>query len=316
MTRLEISETMNPTFRQADRGERIGVAAEKLFGPGDSVFAVGSCFAQSVREALTESGCRALPAYEDIQLDPTRQMAGPLRHINYYTTFAIRQEFERMLSTTEREPYFVPIEPGQWRVAPDEPWDALFQDPLRHGVVAASEEDIIDVMGKVDTLTRRAIEDASAYIITLGMVESWIDSQTGIHMWSSKVPNVAPDRDRYRFHMSDYGENYDNLAWICNALSERFGPRPVIVTVSPVSMLRTFTGKDIVVANNYGKSMLRTVAGALADDFDQVTYWPSYEYGIAGDHYEDDGRHVDRDAVGRMIDVFLEAHAGQRSLVD
>ncbi len=315
---------MNPTFRQADRGERIGVAPDQLFGPGDSVFAVGSCFAQSVREALTESGSKALPAYENIKLDPTRQMAGPLRHINYYTTFAIRQEFERVLSSTPREPYFVPIAPGRWTVAPDEfgssgdfePWDARFQDPLRHGVVAASEEDIIDVMGKVDDLTRAAVEDASAYIITLGMVESWIDSQTGMHMWSSKVHNVAPDRDRYTFHMSNYQENYDNLAWICDTVADRFGDRPIIVTVSPVSMLRTFTGKDIVVANNYGKSMLRTVAGALADDFDHVTYWPSYEYGIAGDHYEEDGRHVDRGAVGRMIDVFLEAHASQTTLAD
>jgi len=311
--RLELARRTNPLWKRSEAGKRIGVVGDPLIAPGASVFTLGSCFAQNIRLALTDSGHRAHPDYESIEIDTASQMAGPLGHINYYTTFSIRQEFERVLSPTF-EAYHLPVKPGAWKIedvgqSGAEPWEALFQDPLRHGVVAATEPGILDVMTKVDNLTRTAIESADAFILTLGLVESWIDTETDRHVWSARAATVSPDKDRFRFHRSDYGENYENMAWVCEAVAERFPGRPIIVTVSPVGLLRTFTDDDVVVANSYSKSVLRAVAGALSSEYSHVSYWPSYELAMAADVFKEDGRHVQREAVDHIVDTFLQAHA-------
>lgn len=315
--RIEVDDKVNQLWQDSEAGHRIGVTPDPLIKPGSSVFTIGSCFAQNIRFALNDSGHRARPEYESLDIDRSRQQAGPLRHINYYDTFSIKQEFERVLSEPT-DPYYVPVTPGRWPITPGqwghtdedyEPWDARYQDPRRHGVIASSEEGIIDVMSKVDTLMREAIETAEVFIITLGLIESWVDTQTGSHVWSSKVRAVSPTRNRFQFHQSDYGENYANLAWVCDTIADRFPGRPIVITVSPVGLLRTFTDNDVVVANNYSKSVLRAVAGAIDAAYDHVTYWPSYELALVSDVFKEDGRHVERHAVDHIVDRFIAAHA-------
>jgi hypothetical protein len=201
------------------------------------------------------------------------------------------------------------VAPGAWPVRFQGGWEARWQDPLRHGCVAAAEEGILDVMTKVDTLNRDAIERADAFVLTLGLIETWVDSATGLHAWSSKVRTVSPEPARFSFHLSTYEENLDNVRWICRTLSRRFPGKPIIISVSPVPLLKTYTGWDIVVANTYSKSMLRTVAGAVDIEFADVTYWPSYELCTHADIYKPDGRHVADEAVGHIVTRFLEAHA-------
>jgi hypothetical protein len=64
-----------------------------------------------------------------------------------------------------------------------------------------------------------------------------------------------------------------------------------------------------VVANNYSKSVLRAVAGAIEGEFPHVTYWPSYELAMSTDIYQEDGRHVLPEGVDYIIGSFLAAHA-------
>lgn len=314
--RLELARKANPLWKRSDAGKRIGVVSEPLIAPGASVFTLGSCFAQNIRLALTESGHQAHPDYGSLEIDNASQMAGPLGHINYYTTFSIRQEFERVLSP-DFVPYHLPIKSGAWVVDDGgvEPWEANFQDPLRHGVVAATEPGIVDLMAKVDDLTRRSIETADAFILTLGLTESWVDTETDRHVWSARAATVSPDKARFRFHSSDYAENYENMAWVAEAVADRFPGKPIIVTVSPVGLLRTFTDNDVVVANSYSKSVLRAVAGAITADYSHVTYWPSYELAMTADVFKEDGRHVQREAVDHIIDLFVQAHAAVPGMV-
>jgi hypothetical protein len=306
---IEVGTDINDDFRYSERGTRITARREELIPAGASVFAIGSCFAQEIRRALNDNGFDARPRFEELDIDLGSQMAGPLQHINYYTTFSIRQEVERALDGVPAEPPHVPIAPGQWLARYQGGWEARWQDPLRHGCVAVTEDGILDLMRKTDAISREALERADAFVFTLGIIESWVDTTTGLHAWSSKVRSVSPTPERWEFHLSTYEENLENLRWVCQTIGERFPGKPVVISVSPVSMLNTFTGWDVVKANTYGKSMLRTVAGALETEFPHVTYWPSYELCTHADIYKPDGRHVRDDAVDHVVQQFLEAHA-------
>ena len=96
---------------------------------------------------------------------------------------------------------------------------------------------------------------------------------------------------------------------VCSLLKNHFPDKPVILTVSPVPLTRTFTSNDIVVANTESKSILRAVAARLAKENANVTYWPSYEIALARDLFEDDGRHVRREGIDLIVDQFIKVHA-------
>jgi hypothetical protein len=52
----------------------------------------------------------------------------------------------------------------------------------------------------------------------------------------------------------------------------------IVVTVSPVPLTATFTGRDVVVANTYSKSVLRACAERWVRNHPQeITYFPSFE---------------------------------------
>jgi GSCFA family len=306
---IVVGDEINDDFRYSERGTKVTARRKELIAPGASVFAIGSCFAQEIRRALNDNGFDARPRFEELEIDLDTQMAGPLQHINYYTTFSIRQELQRVLDQVPADPPHLPVAPGAWNVRFQGGWEALWQDPLRHGCVATTEAGILDVMAKTDAISLDALERADAFVFTLGIIESWVDTVTDLHVWSSKVRSVSPDPERFAFHLSTYEENLENLRWVCSTIGERFPGKPVVVSVSPVSMLNTYTDWDVVAANTYGKSMLRTVAGAIEVEFPHVTYWPSYELCTHADIYKPDGRHVRDDAVDHVVSQFLAAHA-------
>jgi hypothetical protein len=63
-----------------------------------------------------------------------------------------------------------------------------------------------------------------------------------------------------------------------------------------------------VVANSYGKSVLREVAQLIRDEFDQVDYFPSYEMVVLSKEaatWEHDLMHVTDPFVRRIVDTFV-----------
>jgi hypothetical protein len=80
-----------------------------------------------------------------------------------------------------------------------------------------------------------------------------------------------------------------------------------VLSVSPVPLEATATDNDVVVANLESKSLLRAVAGPVSREFDNVHYFPSYEFAMYYDIFEEDGRHVTREAVARIINVFFQS---------
>ena len=111
--------------------------------------------------------------------------------------------------------------------------------------------------------------------------------------------------------MSTFSENYDNLKRITEIIKAVRPNAQIVFTLSPVSLARTFSDNDILVANSEGKGILRAAIGQIAREYEQVSYFPSYEivmHNAPESFREDDGRHVSDWVVKRIVDAFVETH--------
>jgi hypothetical protein len=145
-------------------------------------------------------------------------------------------------------------------------------------------------------------------IITLGLAEVWRDLKANVYV--NRTPLFKTHPDRYEFHLTGFAENWNNLEAM-HALLSRYGHPDlrIVVTVSPVPLMTTFSTMDVVVANTYAKSLLRAVAQQWAAAHDNVDYFPSYEIVQNSDRsaiWEADLRHVIYEGTEHIMELFLQ----------
>jgi hypothetical protein len=301
---------VNRGWEHSERGTSITVRRRPVITTRSAVMAVGSCFAVEIRAVLRRKGFEVLPGYFDLEIDLEHERVGRLPerdNVNHYDTFSIRHEFEQAFGELDRvgPEHFWSIDSPGIRAGVGLVGAELFQNPFRKRVFADSLDGLVGVSTRLDECIGSAIRSADVYVITLGMIETWRDTRSGRYLCR------RPDDDhidRCEFVLSDFAANLDNMRRVCSLLSHHRPGRPIILTVSPVSIARTYTDRDIVVANTETKSLLRTVAGQIEREFDDVVYWPSYEIALREDIYAEDGRHISPRGVGKVVEAFLEAH--------
>jgi len=80
-----------------------------------------------------------------------------------------------------------------------------------------------------------------------------------------------------------------------------------------VPFVRSFDGKDAIVANGYSKSALRVAAEIVTREYSWVDYYPSYESVTSSarmDSWEDDLVHVRPGVVKANVDRMVAAYLG------
>ena len=83
---------------------------------------------------------------------------------------------------------------------------------------------------------------------------------------------------RYRFRVSRYVENLQNLERIHEIMAANNPDCRLIVTISPVHLWATFReDADVISASCNSKSTLRAVADEFAAAHDNVFYFPAFE---------------------------------------
>jgi hypothetical protein len=305
-----VDDVVNDAWEHSGRGTSITVRRRPVIDRSSAVMAVGSCFAVEIRAVLRREGFTVLPAYFDLEIDLAHERVGRLPerdNVNHYDTFSIRHEFEQAFGeiAAVSPDHFWPIDSPAVRAGVGLGGNELFQNPFRKRVFADSLDRLAQVSTGLDDCIGAAIRSADVYVITLGMIETWRDRTSGRYLCR------RPDEDHMadcEFVLSDVVTNLDNMRRVCSLLARHRPGRPVILTVSPVSIARTYTERDIVVANTETKSLLRTVAGQMEREFDDVIYWPSYEIALREDIYAEDGRHISPRGVQKVVRAFLEAH--------
>ena len=234
----------------------------------------GSCFAQHIGVSLKARGFSWLIT----ERPPYGMSATSEREFNYgifscrtgsiYTTSLLRQWTEWALGGVH---------------PPDESWEAdgRFYDPFRPIVepggfsspdeVRRSRRETIDGFA-------RAIKASDIFVFTLGLTEQWTNHAEGHEYPMCPGTSVGS----FNPHEHSFGNmNYEAVAKnLSAAIAMMRSANPslrFILTVSPVPLTATFSMNHVLVATMYSKSTLRAVAGDLAQQWEYVDYFPSYE---------------------------------------
>ncbi|MBI3252509.1 MAG: GSCFA domain-containing protein [Candidatus Omnitrophica bacterium] len=274
---------------------------------------MGSCFALEIQKVLREKGRAVYP--ETTALRAGSQEADELVTSGlesvHFNTFTMLQEFEKAF--------------GLWRQDPDDFWltkrglggrrGAHFQDPYRRKVYAPSKEGILALTAVLDEAIRKGIVESDLYILTMGLTEVWKKKDNGRVACTSISDSGGGGKDQLTFYQSGFADNYANMKKIIELIREQFPSRHVVLTVSPVPLNRTFSKDDVFTATVENKAVLRALAGQLVREFENVHYFPSYEFCQLLERFygqrvfESDGRHVRRPVVNRIMESFLNTYA-------
>lgn len=246
--------------------------------PGNPVVTFGSCFAQHIGKYLAAAGYNWLIA----ETTPRSWPAPVLEEFGYglfsartgniYTTSLLRQWTEWAL---DRKP------------VPDQVWeqDGRFFDPFRPAIEPggfASADELLASRRRAIRAFRACIEQARFFIFTMGLTESWFDAETGIEypMCPGTIAGTH-DPDRHQFLNQDYERIRYDLLEVVHLMKAVNSRLEFILTVSPVPLTATMSGRHVAVATMASKSILRAVADHVANTRADVDYFPSYEI-IAG----------------------------------
>jgi len=292
---LQIEELWTPKFRIA---------------PRDRIVTAGSCFAQHIGRALAARGYRWL----DAEPAPAR-LPEAARGQFHYGTFSFRTG---NIYTTNMLAQWLGWAFGE-TPPPEELWekDGHFFDPFRPAVEPGgfvSRAEALASRAATLAAIRRAVTEADVFVFTLGLTESWQHSGSGVEY--AICPGTLAGKFRPRFHRF-VNQGYEAvLARMRDALALLRAQNPalrVLLTVSPVPLTATASGAHVLSATSYSKSVLRAVAGRLAEEDPGVDYFPSYEI-ITGIpfrsmFYAGNLRSVLPEGVGFVMDSFFADQA-------
>lgn len=270
---------------------RTGVAEAGVYGladlwaspwelPQDARFATfGSCFAQHISRALNERRMGWLdgePAPSGTPPELARRFnygVFSARTANVYTAAQLRLLLQMVAGE-------VPVEGPEIWADPD----GRFRDSLRPAIEPEGFATFAEAVWSRQAMVRglrRAIVGADVFVFTLGLTEGWENLQGQPFAACPGTMGGVFDAEKHRF------VNY-RAAAIREALDQSFtilrGLNPsihLLLTVSPVPLTATASGQHVLVATTRSKSVLRGVAGEMAEDYPEVDYFPSYEI-IAG----------------------------------
>jgi hypothetical protein len=288
----------------------ITVRRKPIFDKSDVFFTMGSCFAMEIRFALAERNLTCVPRYREIKFDPSVSAVDTLpdlEHMNFYNTFTVRLQLEQLL--------------GHWEQAEDDywvlkrgnaPWGTpIYQDPYRRMIIAKTPEILADTIATVNANMKAGFDEATAFVFTFGMTEVFVNQKSGKVASQKPLYKGGGGLEETKMHISTFEENLENVRAIVNLVRSKKPDAPIVMTVSPVALSRTFQDEDIVTINTESKSILRAVLGQVSREFENVLYLPSYEFVTAKGYdqsYESDRRHVKRPVVRQIVGQFFDAY--------
>ena len=244
--------------------------------PNTQIATAGSCFGQHVGNHLKRNGYKVIDQEPPpIGLpDDLHQKYGfslySARYGNIYTVKQLLQLAQEVAGERKPENYI-------WEK------NGKYFDALRPAVEPEghdTEQEVIEHrdfhIGKV----KEVFTKMNLFIFTLGLTEMWV------HKESETVYPTAPgticgefDENIYEFKNAQFQEIiYDFNKFQKTVKKIRCNkPFSVLLTVSPVPLTATASGKHVLVSTVHSKSILRAVAGQLSTNQEHIDYFPSYE---------------------------------------
>ena len=248
--------------------------------PTDARFATyGSCFAQHISRALK---ARKI-GWVDGEPAPVGTPPDLARDYNY-GVFSARTA---NVYTAKQLHLLLQMAVGDMPADQPEIWETAgrFHDSLRPAIEPGGFRSHAEAISSRRSMLRgfrRSVELADVFVFTLGLTEGWESVATG-QPYAACPGALAGTFDPLAHQFVNYRTaairaDLDCAVAILRRLN--IGVR-LLLTVSPVPLTATASGKHVLVATTHSKSVLRSIAGEMAADDTGVDYFPSYEI-IAG----------------------------------
>lgn len=269
----------------------------------------GSCFAQHIARYLSISGYNYFvtergPEFIDRYDINIRKLYNygvfSARFGNIYTIRQLRQLFDRAFGRFEPE---------------DSYWEqgGRFIDPLRPHIQPngfASLRELEADRAFHLSAVRRMFKELDVFVFTMGLTEAFCSQVDGA------VYPVCPgcgagvfDARLHQFVNFDYESIMEDMKYFLANLAVVNKAARVIITVSPVPLIATAEDRHVIQSTVYSKSVLRAVAGRVADIYENVSYFPSFDliagHASGGAYFEDDMRNVREDGVRHAMRMFF-----------
>ena len=244
--------------------------------PNTQIATAGSCFGQHVGNHLKRNGYKVID--EEIAPpglpDELHQKYGfslySARYGNIYTVKQLLQLAQEVSGERKPENYI-------WEK------NGKYFDALRPAVEPEgheTEKEVIDHRDFHIEKVKDVFTKMDLFIFTLGLTEMWIHKESG------SVYPTAPgticgefDEDIYEFKNAEFNEiisDFNKFQSIIRKIRSK-KPFKILLTVSPVPLTATASGKHVLVSTTHSKSILRAVAGQLSTNQPHIDYFPSFE---------------------------------------
>lgn len=275
----------------------------------DCVATAGSCFAQHIAKRMRESGYSVLdvePAPRGMSERHKMAFGYGIYSARYGNIYTARQLLQLVEECRGRfEPANIAWEKaGRW-------YDAVRPnvEPMGH----ASPEEVRLHRNYHLRHVRGMLKRTDVFVFTFGLTEGWVHTESGtVYPTAPGVLAGEYDPEIYSFKNFTYEEILGDFIRVRKILQKINPNMRFIITVSPVPLAATASGEHVLSSNTYSKSVLRTVAGALASRFPDVDYFPSYEIIASsfsgGKFYEEDQRNVRSEGVDTVMRTFFAQH--------
>jgi hypothetical protein len=273
----------------------------------DAVFTSGSCFAREIEGALKRNGVKVADRYFKSNNYVMEGRNSDIALFNRFNTATIADEIISVCTPATLDGKLIYELPG------GNAFDAYFSPAqLKH-----TKQEKVQIRKEILTYQNEFVQNAGAVFVTLGLNEAVYDNEFDAYLNGAPVLGKFNLANKHRFegHVFSVDDTIKYLDKSRNAIKKFIGAEvKMIVTVSPVPLLSTFTGKDVVVANQASKAVLRAATDIFSSEYDDVDYWPSYEmvvYSNPDTAWAKDKRHVDRkNKVPQIMDYFVEKYYG------
>ena len=176
----------------------------------------------------------------------------------------------------------------------------------------ASPEEVLALRRKHLEAFAGLLSDLDVFVFTLGLTEAWQDREDGAVF--AVAPGVlAGDYDpaRHQFANFDAFATHEDLMAFHGILKALNPTARMLLTVSPVPLIATASTEHVLVATTYSKSVLRAVAGSLAERLPDCHYFPSFElissHPSRGMFFDSDLRTVNGRGVSFVMEHFFKA---------
>ena len=284
--------------------------------PDAKIATAGSCFAQHISRHLKRNGYNVLdvePPPPGLRGNLHQKFGFSMYSARYGNIYSVRQLLQLALEVA-----------GDW--TPQKYiWEknGKFYDGLRPAVEPEgldSPEEVSDHRKHHISRVKELFESLDLFIFTLGLTEMWVHKDSGTVYPTAPGTLVGEFDDQlYKFQNAQFSTIIGDFNLFQKVLKKIRGGKPFkcLLTVSPVPLTATASGKHVLQSTIYSKSTLRSVAGQLSANQAHIDYFPSYEivtnprmHSIA---FSDNLRSVRDETVEMVMKHFFKEHPAVQS---